>query len=132
MFEILLRVYIFRICLEGQLFTRNMKIYKIEFTAIITIHFIALTLSEDLEIFRVRAVGNNGWTKGTDSFKVPSSLCNQHVSDSINCVRFSANAKSANGQRCLCSCANENATLMFHNNEWKCLKNRRVRSLLGK
>ncbi len=108
-----------------------MKIYKIEFTAIITMHFIALTLSEDLEIFRVRAVGNNGWKKDTDTFKIPSSLCYHHESDSKNCARFNANAKSANGERCLCSCANENATLMFHNNVWRCKTNKRVRKLLG-
>ena len=109
-----------------------MKIFlKIEFSAIIMLHFIAITISEDLEIFRVRANGSDGWTKGKDTFKVPLSLCGQAGSDSMNCARFNAGVKSANGETCLCSCPNENATLIYSNNEWRCLKNSRVRDFLG-
>ena len=109
-----------------------MKIFlKIEFSVIIMLHFIAITVSEDLEIFRVRANGSDGWTKGKDAFKVPLSLCDQAGSDSMNCARFNAGVKSANGEKGLCSCANENATLMYNNNEWRCLKNSLVRYLLG-
>lgn len=109
-----------------------MEIFKIEFTLIIMMCFTAITISEDLEIFRARSDGDQGWTKGTDSFKVPPSLCDQDTSNSVTCARFSADVQSENGEQCFCSCSNENATLMFNNKEWKCLKNADVRVLLGK
>lgn len=108
-----------------------MKIFKDEVIAIITMCFIAFTISEDLEIFRARANGNNGWKSSTDTFKLPSSLCDGDRNDSMSCARFGANAKSENGQMCLCSCPNENATLMYNKGEWRCLNNSRVRGLLG-
>lgn len=108
-----------------------MELFKIEFTLIIMMCFTAITISEDLEIFRARSDGDQGWTKGTDSFKVPPSLCDQDTSNSVTCARFSADVQSENGEQCFCSCSNENATLMFNNYEWKCLKNADVRVLLG-
>lgn len=94
-------------------------------------YFTAIAISEDLEIFRVRSDGDDGWQQGTDSLKIPPSLCDQDKSDSINCARFNADVKSEHGERCFCSCSDEDATLMFSNNEWRCLKNDNVRILLG-
>ena len=121
----------FELFCKGQCDTKNMKTFKIEFIAIFTMHFIAFTISEHLKIFRVKANGNNGWKNSTDTFKLPSSLCDGDRTDSMSCARFGANVKSENGQMCLCSCPNENATLMYNNGEWRCLKNSRVRGLLG-
>lgn len=110
-----------------------MKMFRIEFILIINMYFSAITISEDLEIFRVRSDGEDGWQQGLDSFKIPPSLCDQDESDSINCARFNADVRSEEGERCLCSCSNEEATLMFSNtsNEWRCLENDNVSILLG-
>lgn len=105
---------------------------KIEFTTIIMIYFIGFTISEEFEIFRERANVSDGWTKGTDTFKLSSSSCDENRNGSMNCARFGASVKSESGQNCLCSCSNENATLMYNNGEWRCLKNSLVRDLLGK
>ena len=107
---------------------RNMKIFRFEFTVIITMHSIAFTISENLEIFRS---GNDGWTSGTDTFKLPSSFCDGDESDSVSCARFGANVNGESGQNCYCSCPNQNATLMYNNGEWRCLENSLVRDLLG-
>lgn len=116
---------------EANTSLKNIKMFRIECILIINMYFTAITISEDLEIFRVRSDGDEGWQQGTDSFKIPSSLCDQDKSDSINCARFSADVKSEDGERCFCSCPNGDATLMFSNNEWRCLKNDNVRVLLG-
>ena len=116
---------------EANISLRNMKIFRIEFILIINMYFTAKTISEDFEIFRERSDEDEGWEQGTDSFKIPPSLCDQDKSDSINCARFSADAKSEDDERCFCSCSNEDATLMFSNNEWKCSENANVRILLG-
>ena len=108
-----------------------MKLFRIEFILIINMYFTAITISEDLEIFRVRSDGEDGWQQGIDLFKIPPSLCDQDQSDSINCARFNADVKSEEGERCFCSCSNEEATLMFRNHEWRCLENDNVSILLG-
>lgn len=116
---------------EANTSLKNIKMFRIEFILIVNMYFTAITISEDLEIFRVRSDGDQGWQQGTDSFKISPSLCDQDKSDSINCARFSADVKSDDGERCFCSCPNGKATLMFSNNEWRCLKNDNVRVLLG-
>lgn len=108
-----------------------MEIFRIEFILILNMYFTAITISEDLEIFRFRSDGDDGWKQGTDSFKIPPSLCDQDKSDSMNCARFNADVKSEDDERCFCSCSNEDATLMFSDNEWRCLKNDNVLILLG-
>lgn len=108
-----------------------MEIFKVEFILILTMYFTAITISEDLEIFRFRSDGDDGWEQGTDSFKIPPSLCDQDRSDSTNCAKFNAEVKSEDGEHCHCSCSNEYATLIFSNNEWRCLKNDKVLILLG-
>ena len=108
-----------------------MEIFRIEFILIINMYFTDIAISEHLDIFRERSDGDDGWKQGTDSFKISPSLCDQDKSDSINCARFNADAKSEDGERCLCSCSNEEATLMFINDEWRCLKNDNVLILLG-
>ena len=108
-----------------------MEIFRIKFILIINMFFTPITISEDLEIFRFRSDGDDGWEQGTDSFKIPPSLCDQDKSDSINCARFNAGVKSGDGERCFCSCSNEDATLLFTTNEWRCLKNDNVLILLG-
>ena len=108
-----------------------METFRIEFTAIIFIYITAITTSEVLEIFRTRPDDDGGWEKGTDSFTIPYSLCGQHDSNSMNCESFNAKGTSGSTDECHCSCSNENATLMYRTNKWKCIKNSETRELLG-
>ena len=108
-----------------------MKTSRIEFTAVILIYMTVITTSEVLEIFRTRPDDVGGWKKGTDALTIPYSLCGQHGSHSTNCESFNAKVTSGSTDGCHCSCSNENATLMFKNNEWKCVKNSEARELLG-
>ena len=110
-----------------------MKIFEIEVIVIIAICLIAVTISTNLEIIRIRPNEIDGWTKGTDIFKIPLSLCGQDRSDTVNCARFNAEVIAGqNGDQCICSCPNENATLMFENDEWSCRNHAYVRKVLGK
>ena len=102
-----------------------------ELTVIILIHITAITTSEVLDIFRRKADGNRGWEKGTDSFMIPRSVTGQLASTFMNCARFNAKEASESTDHRSCSCSNDNATLMFNNGEWKCVKNVNVRDLLG-
>ncbi len=88
-------------------------------------HLTVVAISEELEIFRTRTPGEDGWRHGTDSFKIPPSLCSQ---SGVNCAQFSAKTE----QQCFCSCPNNDATFLFDNNDWKCLNNAHVRRQLGK
>ena len=109
-----------------------MTIFKVEFTVFTMMYVIAIAMSADLEIIRIRPTVTDGWKKGTDSFKIPSSLCGEDGStDTMNCERFNAKVISQNGDQCSCTCSNENATLMFENDQWSCRNNAEVRTMLG-
>ena len=65
---------------------------------------------------------------GLDSFTIPSSICDQLVTD--ECKPYQANSQ----QSCSCECPGENATFIFDDVKWIwiCLANDRVRKLQGK
>ena len=106
-----------------------MKLIQIEFTVIIAIYLTAITISEDFEIFRTRPAGEDGWIDGTDSFKIPPSLCDQGGLG--NCAQFSAHVNSPNNDQCFCGCPTDEATFLMNNNGGRCLGNALVRGLLG-
>lgn len=107
------------------------KLSEIVFTVIILIYMTAVSTSDVFEIYRRRPnEDSDGWEKGTDSFKIPPSLCHHGESNSMNCARFNAKA-SSNSNRCLCACSTENATFLYNKDQWKCIKNSNVSDLLG-
>lgn len=108
-----------------------MATFKFYFTIVIFIYLTGFTTSEVFEIIRRRSDGSNGWQSGTDSFKINHSLFDQDASHYMNCAKFNAQDNSDSTNQCHCRCSSDNATLIFHNNEWKCLKNSKVRSMLG-
>ena len=110
----------------------KMRTFKIDFTVLILICSIGITTSEVYEIFRRRPKTDNGWKSGTDSFKIPRSLSRPDESSSMNCAKFNARANGTKGDHCLCSCPSNNATFIFDKNHWTCLRNSKVRDLLGK
>ena len=105
-----------------------MELFQIEFTVLIVICLTAITKSEDFKILRIRPEGDDGWIDGTDSFKVPPSLCDQGGRG--NCAQFSANVKSPYHDQCFCACPRSKATFMMDYNGWGCQKNTHVRGLL--
>ena len=105
---------------------------KIELIVVTVILMTASTTSEIFEIIRRRPDGNDGWKRGTDLFTIPHSLFSQGASISLNCSSFNAkDILSESTYHYYCSCFNEDATLIFNNDEWKCRKNSKVRDLLG-
>lgn len=105
-------------------YLHKMEVFKIKFTVIILFYLTAIAISKELEIYRTRLPGEDGWRIGRDSFKIPPSLCNQ----GIKCTKFSAFTE----RQCFCKCPNVDATFLLDNNDWRCSKNERVRRLLGK
>ena len=101
-----------------------METFKIEFTVTILIYLTPITISEDFEVYRPKPPGEDGWIFGTDSFKIPPSLCNQ---GGMKCAHFNARTTSA----CHCSCPDSDATFMFDRNDWRCLNNFQTRQQLG-
>ena len=111
--------------------------FKIEFTVIFMTYLTSITMSANLEISRVRPNKTHGWKKGTDSFKIPSSLWDHGTTGNVvNCTQLCATLSAGiSGEKgtdhCSCSCPNEKATLMFENDQWRCRKNAHVRHMLG-
>lgn len=109
----------------------KMQTFKIEFTAFVLIYLSVNTRSEVFEIFR-SVNTEDGVEKWTDTFKIPPSLCRSTESSSTICAKFNARASGNGSQQCICSCSRENATFMFYKNQWTCLRNSKVRDVLGK
>ena len=100
----------------------------------LTVISILLAVGEASEVFKIYRRKPDGVSVsegGTDSFKIPSSLCQLHASDAMNCKRFNARPLSYNSEKCYCSCPSENNTFIFTDGQWTCLKNSAVRELLG-
>lgn len=98
---------------------------------VISILLAVVKASEDFKIYRRKREGDSVSVGGTDSFKIPSSLCQHHTSDTINCKRFNARPLSYNSEKCYCSCHGENNTFIFTDGQWTCLNNSALRELLG-
>lgn len=105
--------------------------FTTEFTVLILIYMTGITTSKGYEIFRRKSAGYGGSReKGTDSFRIPHSLCRPNETSSVNCAAYNALPRSDNSDACICSCSNENATFI-NNTNWRCVKNSDVRDLLG-
>ena len=83
-------------------------------------------------INRNRPPGLYQYWHSRDSFKIPSSICNRtsHASGGNECEPFDADFDS--NQLCSCSCPDFRASFVFHDGEWACLANSKVRELQGK
>ena len=64
-----------------------------------------------------------------DSFKFATSMCNR-TSAGSECKPLKADIVA--DERCFCWCPYTSASLVFHNDKWTCLENRKVRELQGK
>lgn len=107
-----------------------MKKMKIGLT-VISILLAVVKASEVFKIYRRKPEGVSGSEGGTDSFKIPSSLCQLNASDAVNCEKFNARPVSYNSEKCYCSCPIENNTFILTGGQWTCLKNSALRVLLG-
>ena len=107
-----------------------MKKMKIGLT-VISILLAVVKASEAFKIYRRKPEGVSGSEGATDSFKIPSSLCQLSASDAVNCKKFNARPVSYNSEKCYCSCPSDNNTFIFTDGQWTCLKNSALRVLLG-
>ena len=92
--------------------------------------FIGLAIGNVFLINRYRPPGKLQYWHSRDSFKIPSSICN-HTSAGSECQPFNADINS-NDQSCSCLCPYVRASFVFYEDEWRCLKNSKVRELQGK
>lgn len=94
---------------------------------VISILETVFSMAADLEITRKRLPSDNGQRRARDSFKIPSSLCDEE----FNCNTLTFNANKSNGDGCLCLCPRKYSTFIFYNKTWGCRENKKVRTLLG-
>ena len=100
------------------------------FTSLVTVFqfLIALSFGNDFVIYRNRSRTNHIW-ESWDSFRIPSSTC-QQTTQGDRCVPFAADIDSKRNCSCLCQSA-DTSTFVFHEGQWTCLENFRVRDLHG-
>ncbi|KAL9959621.1 hypothetical protein ACROYT_G032957 [Oculina patagonica] len=97
---------------------------------IMFLFYIDATIPETIKITRYLP---EDWKDGDiDSFQIPQSVCHQESSGYGNyCNTLCTTDETENGDRYSCSCPEENATVTYLNNKWKCLGNLEVRRQLA-
>ena len=100
------------------------------FTSLVTVlqFFIAFSFGNDFVIYRNRSRSNQIWVSW-DSLSIPSSIC-QQTTEGDRCLPFAADIDSKRNCSCLCQSV-DTSTFVFHEGQWTCLENFRVRDLHG-
>ena len=95
--------------------------------------YIVHALTEDIEIRRLMPNGDlSKWTSSIDLFYISQTACFQEWSPYGNyCTTVCNTGEIRADQRYSCSCTASNATLTYHNNQWRCRENAEVRKQLG-
>ena len=95
--------------------------------------YIDTTFPETIEIIRTLERPSKWkkekWKDGVDSFHIPQSVCYRQNSGYGNYCNTSC---TTDHSRYLCRCSDENSTVTYFKDRWRCLENKEVRKQLGK
>ncbi|KAJ7351711.1 hypothetical protein OS493_035971 [Desmophyllum pertusum] len=94
--------------------------------------YIDTAFPETIEIIRSMPDGERtNWKKGVDSVHIPQSVCYQDSGGYGHFCNTSCDTDDHGHGRYSCACSNDNATVTYLNNKWRCLENQEVRNQLG-
>ena len=107
---------------------RMMNLLRV--TVLITfLFYIDTTVSQKIEVGRF--IIDNNWKNVKDLFNIPDSECEQNGRYGNYCLSVCGTGTGTGNPSYPCSCPNDNSTLTYFNNEWRCRENAEVREQLG-
>ena len=94
--------------------------------------YIDTTFSQEIEIGRHMNNISKRWKDVKDDFNIPDSECGQNGRYESYCPSGCRRGTVTGNPNYSCSCPDDNSTLTYYNDEWRCRKNAEVRKQLGK